>query len=158
MPMMPPRSDDMNTLMNDALISGYFACSMYMAGRVNIAPATTAPEHAPMLCMMTFSPSGLWRFAAVDTPTAMIAMGIAASNTCPTRSPRYAAAAEKTIAMSIPHVTDHAFTSGYCLCGFITGRYSSPSFSSLNAFSGSLTASFSFSVITVFLLFCMFVT
>ena len=59
-----------------------------MAGRVNMAPATTAPEHAPMLCMMTFSPSGLRRLAAVDTPTAIIAMGMAASNTCPTRSPK----------------------------------------------------------------------
>ena len=88
MPKMPPSSDDMNTLRNDALISGYLACSMYMAGRVNMAPATTAPEHAPMLCMMTFSPRALLRFAAVDTPTAMMAMGMAASNTCPTFSPR----------------------------------------------------------------------
>ena len=59
-----------------------------MAGRVKIAPATTAPEQAPIDCMMTFSPSALLRRAAVDTPTAMIAMGMAASNTCPTFSPR----------------------------------------------------------------------
>ena len=86
--MIPPKSDEMNILKNDALISGYFACRIYMAGRVNIAPATTAPEHAPMLCMMTFSASPSLRFAAVDTPTAIMAIGIAASNTCPTFSPR----------------------------------------------------------------------
>ena len=52
-----------------------------MAGRVKMAPATTAPEQAPMLWMMTFSPSALLRLAAVDTPTAMMAIGMAASNT-----------------------------------------------------------------------------
>ena len=46
-----------------------------------MAPATTAPEQAPMDWMMTFSRKALERLAAVDTPTAMIAMGIAASNT-----------------------------------------------------------------------------
>ena len=28
MPMMPPRSDEMKIFMNEALISGYFACRM----------------------------------------------------------------------------------------------------------------------------------
>ena len=59
-----------------------------MAGSVKIAPATTAPEHAPIDWMMTFSPSAFERFAAVETPTAIIAIGMAASNTCPTFSPR----------------------------------------------------------------------
>ena len=59
-----------------------------MAGRVKMAPDTTAPEQAPMLCMMTFSPSAPGRLAAADTPTAMMAMGMAASNTWPTLSPR----------------------------------------------------------------------
>ena len=81
-----------------------------MAGRVKMAPATTAPEQAPMLCMMTFSPRALLRLAAVDTPTAMIAMGMAASNTCPTFSPRYAAAAEKSMAMSTPHEIEYTLT------------------------------------------------
>ena len=89
MPSIPPRSDAKNTLRNDALMaSPYLACRMYIAGSVNIAPATTAPEQAPMLCMMTFSPKPFLRLAAVLTPTAMMAMGIAASNTCPTFSPR----------------------------------------------------------------------
>ena len=52
-----------------------------MAGSVKIAPATTAPEQAPIDWMMTFSPRALLRLAAVDTPTAMMAMGMAASNT-----------------------------------------------------------------------------
>ena len=108
-----------------------------MAGNVKMAPATTAPEQAPMLCMMTFSPNALERLAAVDTPTAMMAMGMAASNTCPTFSPRYAAAAEKSIAIITPHVTDHAFTSGYSLLGDIMGSYCSPSFNSRKAFSAS---------------------
>ena len=59
-----------------------------MAGKVKMAPATTAPEQAPIDWMMTFSPSALERWAAVLTPTAMMAMGMAASNTCPTFSPR----------------------------------------------------------------------
>jgi len=39
-------------------------------------------------------------------PTAMMAIGIAASNTCPTFRPRNAAAAEKTTAMTMPIVTE----------------------------------------------------
>ena len=59
-----------------------------MAGKVKMAPATTAPEQAPIDWMITFSPSAFERLAAVDTPTAMMAMGMAASNTWPTFSPR----------------------------------------------------------------------
>ena len=59
-----------------------------MAGRVNITPATTAPEQAPILCMITFSPRDFDLLAAADSPTAMMAIGMAASNTCPTLSPR----------------------------------------------------------------------
>ena len=59
-----------------------------MAGRVKMAPATMTPEQAPIDWMMTFSPSAFFRFEAVDTPTAMMAMGMAASNTWPTFSPR----------------------------------------------------------------------
>ena len=44
-------------------------------------------------------------------PTARIAIGIAASNTCPTFRPRNAAAAEKTAAMTIPSVTDRGVNS-----------------------------------------------
>ena len=59
-----------------------------MAGSVKMAPATTEPEQAPILCIITFSPNALLRRAAVDTPTAMMAIGMAASNTWPTFSPR----------------------------------------------------------------------
>ena len=59
-----------------------------MAGSVKMAPATTAPEQAPILWMMTFSPKAFERLAAVDAPTAMMAMGMAASKTCPTFKPR----------------------------------------------------------------------
>ena len=59
-----------------------------MAGKVKMAPATTAPEQAPIDWMITFSPRALLRLAAVDTPTAMMAIGMAASNTCPTLRPR----------------------------------------------------------------------
>ena len=53
-----------------------------------MAPATTAPEQAPILCIITFSPKAFFLFDAVETPTAIIAIGIAASNTCPTFNPR----------------------------------------------------------------------
>ena len=59
-----------------------------MAGSVKMAPATTLPEQAPIDWMMTFSPKALERLAAVLTPTAMMAIGMAASKTCPTFSPR----------------------------------------------------------------------
>ena len=49
--------------------------------KMNQGPATTAPEQAPMLWIMTFSPSALLRLVAVLTPTAMMAIGMAASNT-----------------------------------------------------------------------------
>ena len=61
---------------------------MYSAGKVKMAPATITPELAPMDWMITFSPNAFLRLAALDTPTAMIAMGMAASNTCPIFSPR----------------------------------------------------------------------
>ena len=59
-----------------------------MAGSVKMAPATTTPEQAPMLWIITFWPSPPFFFKAPVTPTAMMAMGIAASNTCPTLRPR----------------------------------------------------------------------
>ena len=52
-----------------------------MAGKVNMAPATMTPEQAPIDWMMTFSPKAFLRLVAVLTPTAMMAMGMAASNT-----------------------------------------------------------------------------
>ena len=85
---------------------------MKSAGRVNIAPATIAPEHEPIDCIITFSPRAFLRPSPVDNPTAMMAIGIAASNTCPTFRPRYAAAAENITVMISPIVTDHGVTSG----------------------------------------------
>ena len=111
-----------------------------------MAPATTLPEQAPMLWIITFSPRAPRRRATVLTPTAMMAMGIAASNTCPTFSPRYAAAAEKRTAITIPHATLHAVTSGYSLSARISGSYTSPSFNTRKALSGSPICSCSFSM------------
>lgn len=100
--------------------------------------------------MMTFSPKAPFRLVALDTPTAMMAIGMAASNTCPTFSPRKAAAAEKIIAMMIPHETDRKLTSGYSLSGDINGSYFSPGFNGRNAFSGSPTCFSSSSFMCVF--------
>ena len=46
-----------------------------------MAPATIAPELAPIDCMITFSPSAFFLLRAPEIPTAIIAIGIAASNT-----------------------------------------------------------------------------
>ena len=46
-----------------------------------MAPATMTPEHAPIDCIITFSPSAPLRLVALDKPTAMMAIGMAASNT-----------------------------------------------------------------------------
>ena len=136
-PSTPPSREARNTSIKFTAMSGYSACSMYRAGSVNMAPATTPPEQAPMLCIITFSPMGFLRLAALDTPTAIIAIGMAASNTWPTLRPRYAVAAENTTAITSPHVIDHAVVSrGVWLAGII-GVYVSPGFSSRNAFSGS---------------------
>ena len=88
MPSTPPSTEAMNTSMKFTVISGYLSCRMYKAGRVKMAPATIIPEQAPMLCMMTFSPKAPLRWVAPVTPMAMMVMGMAASNTCPTLSPR----------------------------------------------------------------------
>ncbi len=61
---------------------------MYSAGNVKMAPATITPEHAPMLWIITFWPSAFFFFNAELRPTAMMAIGIAASNTWPTFRPR----------------------------------------------------------------------
>ena len=71
-----------------------------------MAPATTIPDEAPIDWIITFCPMAFFFFNAPDTPTAMIAIGIAASNTCPTFSPRYAAAALKIIAITRPIITE----------------------------------------------------
>ena len=85
---MPPNRLAKNTSMKFTVISGYLACRMYSAGSVKMAPATITPLHAPMLCIITFSPRPFLRFVALLSPTAMMVMGMAASNTCPTFSPR----------------------------------------------------------------------
>ena len=59
-----------------------------MAGRVKIAPATTEPEQPPMDWMITFWARPSFFRRAEVIPTAMIAIGIAASKTCPTLRPR----------------------------------------------------------------------
>ncbi len=71
-----------------------------------MAPATITPEQAPIDCIMTFWPRAPFFFSALDIPTAMMAMGMAASNTCPTLRPRYAAAALNITASSSPTPTE----------------------------------------------------
>ena len=88
MPKIPPNSDERKTCKKLTVSSGYLCCKMYRAGSVKIAPATIIPEQAPMLWMITFSPKGSLRCVAPLTPTAIIVIGIAASNTWPTFSPR----------------------------------------------------------------------
>ena len=111
-PNIPPSSELMNTSIKFTVSSGYLACKMYKAGKVKIAPATITPEQAPMDWIITFSPNAFFRLAAPDSPTAIMAIGMAASNTWPTFKPKNAAAAEKITAMTMPHETDHALTSG----------------------------------------------
>ena len=96
-----------------------------------MAPATTTPEHAPMLWMMTFWARESFFLSMPVTPTAMIAMGMAASKTCPTLSPRYAAAAENRTVINSPIVTEYGVTSSGRLSGLRRGWYFSPFFSSL---------------------------
>ena len=84
-------------------------------------PETISPDDAPIDCIMTFSPRAFLRLVAPDRPTAIMAIGMAASNTCPTFSPRKAAAAENITAMMTPHVTDHTVTSLYCLSADMRG-------------------------------------
>ena len=84
---------------------------MYKAGIVNMAPATITPELAPIDWMMTFCPSEPFLLNAAESPTARIAMGIAASKTWPIFNPEYAAAAEKRTAITKPQPTDHGVTS-----------------------------------------------
>ena len=81
MPNIPPSNDARNTFIKSTVMSGYLACRIYSAGRVKMAPATTMPEQAPILWMMTFSPKAFLRWVAPANPTAMIVIGIAASNT-----------------------------------------------------------------------------
>ena len=47
----------------------------------------------------------------IKSDVSTIAIGMAASKTCPTFSPRYAAAAENNITINNPNVTDHGVTS-----------------------------------------------
>ena len=54
---------------------------MYSAGRVKIVPATITPDEAPIDCIMTFWPRVFFFPTRFPTPTAMIAIGIAASKT-----------------------------------------------------------------------------
>ena len=112
MPRIPPSSELRKTSRKLTANSGCVSCRMYRAGRVKMAPATITPEQAPIDWMMTFSPRAFFLPAAEDSPTAMIEIGIAASNTCPIFSPRKAAAAEKITAIRIPQPTDQKVTSG----------------------------------------------
>ncbi len=73
---------------------------------MKIAPATITPDEAPIDWMMTFCPSMLRLPSTLPMPTAMMAIGIAASKTWPTFRPRKAAAAEKRMAIATPIATE----------------------------------------------------
>ena len=60
-PKIPPNNELRNTSIKLTVISGYFSCKMYSAGRVKIAPATITPEQAPIDWIITFSPSAFLR-------------------------------------------------------------------------------------------------
>ena len=55
-----------------------------------MAPATITPDEAPIDWMMTFCPSMFFLPSTEPMPTAMMAIGMAASKTCPTLRPRKA--------------------------------------------------------------------
>ena len=57
-------------------------------GQGEYGTATITPEQAPIDWMITFCPRASFLPSALDSPTAMMAIGIAASNTWPTRNPR----------------------------------------------------------------------
>ena len=77
----------MNIVASIRILSGA-TFMMYSAGRVKIDPATTSPEAAPMLWMITFSRIELRRLPNMpDTPTARMPIGMAASNTWATFNP-----------------------------------------------------------------------
>ena len=88
-----------------------------MAGRVKMAPATTAPLQPPILWIITFCGRPCLRPRAPVRPTAMMAMGMAASNTWPTFRPRYAAAALNRITIKMPTPTEYGVASAYFSVG-----------------------------------------
>ena len=80
-----------------------------------MAPATTIPEQAPMDWMIIFSRIVLFLLKRPAIPTARMAIGIAASKTWATLSPRKAAAPEKRAAITVPQITERKVTSGISL-------------------------------------------
>ena len=73
---------------------------------MKMAPATMTPDEAPIDWMMTFCPSMFFLPISEPQPTAMMAIGMAASKTWPTFRPRKAAAAEKMTAITRPIPTE----------------------------------------------------
>jgi hypothetical protein len=131
-PNMPPNNDAKKICKNVASRP-----NIYNPGIVNIAPATITPDADPIDWIITFSESAFLRFVKKEIPTAIIAIGIAASKTCPIFNPKYAAAAENKTAKKSPHATDQTVTSGRGESAGTTGKYSSPSFNGRYAFSGN---------------------
>ena len=79
MPSTPPKRELGNTSRKFTVISGCVDCRIYSAGNVKIVPATITPEQAPIDWMITFRPKGFFFLSLADRPTAIIAIGIAAS-------------------------------------------------------------------------------
>jgi len=85
MPMQPPRKLTSTTCQRVGVGTPLFGvlARMYRAGMVKAAPLTTWLELAPMLWMITFSRIVFLRGKKRESPTARMAMGMAASMPCP---------------------------------------------------------------------------
>ena len=77
MPSTPPKSDGEEHLVELRVEPQ----DVEAPGGVKMAPATITPDEAPIDCVMTFCPSMLRRPVMLPAPTAMMAIGMAASNT-----------------------------------------------------------------------------
>ena len=83
------------------------------AGRVKIAPAATDSPAEPMVCTTLLSSTEFRRRATRRMPIASTAAGMEADTVMPTRRPRYALAAPKTTASTMPVSTEVTVSSGH---------------------------------------------
>ncbi len=89
MPSTPPSSELRKNLQEVDSDFGVFRLEDVEGGKGEDGAATITPEQAPMLWIIMFCPRALFPFHSMPLrPTAMMAMGMAASNTWPTLRPR----------------------------------------------------------------------
>ena len=82
------------------------------AGKVKIVPAASDSPAEPMVCTILFSRIEFLRSKMRITPIEITAAGIEADTVIPTRSPKYALAAPKTIANKTPITMEVTVISG----------------------------------------------